>query len=254
MVFIVSLFMVVQNFVPLDEWNWIYQFLLDWTMIIGILSLLLGMWSLWKVNTEKIRRRSENYGYCYITLSGLVLMSIFGFWGGIKSTWALVPLAFLFALWIVWRVHTAKTKRGSENYGYGYVLLGGMIVMLIYFFLPTSGGVEDYTYRQFFYYIMVPIQATMFSLLAFFIASAAFRAFRARSVIATLLLLAALVIMVRFVPMGPISTVVSDAAGWILRVPNLAAKRAIIIGVGLGAVATALKVMVGIERSYLGRD
>ena len=253
-VFLVSLFMVVQEFVPRDEFKWVFRFLIDWTMIIGILALLLGMWSLWKVNTEKIRRRSENYGYCYITLSGLVLMAVFGFWGGIKTPWALIPLAFLFALWVVWKVHSVKTRRESENYGYGYVLLGGLIVMLIYFFLPTAGGVEDYSYRQFFYYIMVPIQATMFSLLAFFIASAAFRAFRARSVMATLLLLAALVIMVRFVPMGPISSVVSDVAGWIMKVPNMAAKRAIIIGVGLGAVATALKVMLGIERSYLGRD
>lgn len=199
MVFCVSLFMVIQNFVPLDEWRWLYQYLLDWTMIIGILSLALGIWSLWKVHADKIKRKAENYGYSYVTLGGLILMVVFGFF-------------------------------------------------------PGGGGITNYWYGHFFTYIMVPIQATMFSLLAFFIASAAFRAFRARSVVATLLLLAAFIIMVRFVPLGPISDGVSELAGWILRVPNLAAKRAIIIGVGLGAVATAIKVMLGIERAYLGRD
>jgi hypothetical protein len=202
MVFTVSLFMVIQYFVPHDSFRWIYSYLLDWTIIIGIFAILLGIYSLLRLHVNKIKHRAENWGYSYVALFGLFAMIVAGFWP----------------------------------------------------FWPFGGFMENYWYVHLFDHVLVPIQATMFSLLAFFIASAAFRAFRARSVIATLLLLAATVIMIRFVPLGFLSEPISDLAGWILRVPNLAAKRAIIIGVGLGAVAMALKVMLGIERAYLGRD
>ena len=69
------------------------------------------------------------------------------------------------------------------------------------------------------------------------------------------LLIAALVIMLRFNPLlGPLQPVMEKFSVWLLNVPNLAAKRAIVIGVGLGMVATALKVILGIERAYLGKD
>jgi hypothetical protein len=126
---------------------------------------------------------------------------------------------------------------------------------MIFFGLWFMGGLESYMYRHFFSFIMIPIQATMFALLAFFIASAAYRAFRARSILATVLLLGALVVMLRFNPfLGPLGEPMAKLADWILNVPNLAAKRAIIMGIGLGMVATALKVILGIERGYMGRD
>jgi hypothetical protein len=139
------------------------------------------------------------------------------------------------------------TNMGEREFKPGQNLESGDILFI-------GGELRNYFYRQLFLNIMIPIQATMFSLLAFYIASAAYRAFRARSLLASILLAAAVIIMIRFAPLGPISSVVSDISSWILRIPNMAAKRAIFIGVGLGMVATAIKVLLGIERTYMGRD
>jgi hypothetical protein len=129
----------------------------------------------------------------------------------------------------------------------------------LYSWLKAKGffaGMEaDSLFQTFFNSILLPLEATMFSILAFYISSAAFRAFRARNIDATLLLLAAGIIMIGRVPIGyAISKYLPDAAAFILEYPNTGAKRAILIGIGLGMISMALKIIIGIERSYLGRE
>jgi len=48
--------------------------------------------------------------------------------------------------------------------------------------------------------------------------------------------------------------VLGSAANWLLNYPNVAAKRALNVGIGFGQAAIALKILLGIERSYLGGD
>jgi len=151
------------------------------------------------------------------------------------------------------RVTIIRMKRRSPNWQYGIVTLAGLGSMLFFGLWPGFGGQTSAAVQWEFDFIVRPTEATMFSLLAFFIASAAYRAFRARSLLASILLVSA-VVMIRFMPLGPFSGAVVWLSDWVLNVPNLAAKRAILIGVGLGIVSTALKIILGVERSYLGRD
>ncbi|MCX6827940.1 MAG: hypothetical protein NT002_01460 [candidate division Zixibacteria bacterium] len=168
--------------------------------------------------------------------------------------------ALALGIWSLVRVSMDKIRHKRLGWQYSIVLLLALFSMLLFGFdygrhFTTTEGLRNYMFVHFFDNILIPVQATMFALLAFFIASASYRAFRARSVLATLLLIAALIVMLRFNPyLGPVGAYMEKTASWLLNVPNLAAKRAIIIGVGLGAVATAMKVMLGIERAYLGKD
>ena len=107
--------------------------------------------------------------------------------------------------------------------------------------------------------VQIPCSSTLFSILAFFMASAAFRTFRARNLSAALLLIAALIVMFGQVPISEVvgrwfgrPTVFNEFGNMLMDYPNVAAKRGVMLGVSLGAIAQSLRVIFGIERSYLG--
>ena len=85
------------------------------------------------------------------------------------------------------RVHFHKIRRRREGWGYSIVTLAIMGVMFA-FGGPWGTIEEGSVFNWMFLNMQVPLQSTMFSLLAFFIASAAYRAFRLRSAEASLLL------------------------------------------------------------------
>jgi len=169
--------------------------------------------------------------------------------------WTLVVYAFALILgsMSLWNSHARKLKARAEGWPFSLVTLVSLVVITV---LGIWKGVDEGSpVGRIYNTVNSPLASTMFALLAFVIASAAFRAFRARSVEATLLLITAIVMMIGRVSIGPIiSPHLPGITEWLLDVPNLAAKRAIAIGVGLGAVSTALKIILGIERSYLGRS
>src|SRR5262249_59986941 len=121
---------------------------------------------------------------------------------------------------------------------------------------------DDKTISMFLYnQVYSPMQATMFALLAFFIASAAFRAFRVRTLEAGLLAIAALIVMLGRVPLSnaltgwlPEWARLQALQEWIMEFPQNAAKRAILMGAALGVMATGLRVIIGVERSYLSGE
>lgn len=148
-------------------------------------------------------------------------------------------------------VNAEKVYQRRQDWLYKLVLLIGFVVTLVAGFGwgPAQGTPFDFIYQN----MMVPLQSTMFALLAFFVSSAAYRAFRARTPEATLLLLAAFIVMLGRIPLGDlISRWIPESADWIMNHPNMAAQRGIMIGAALGGIATGLRMLVGIERGYFG--
>ncbi|MAD52268.1 MAG: hypothetical protein QF847_03725 [Candidatus Marinimicrobia bacterium] len=111
------------------------------------------------------------------------------------------------------KLQIQKVVRKKKGWPYSLVAIGGFI------FAITAGffikGVDDSVavwgahvtaegtvFKWMFDYMFTPMSATMFSLLAFFVASASYRAFRIRNFEATLLLVAGIIIMVGRVPIG----------------------------------------------------
>lgn len=178
--------------------------------------------------------------------------------------WSRIVGAFALVLGIgsLLRTHWEKVRRRRRDWPYSVATMVSFVAMCV---IGLGWGHEPGTvFDWVFQHVQVPLDATMFSLLAFFIASAAFRTFRARSTEATLLLVAAIVVMLGRVPSAVIVVFghtglgellqdrLPDISEWLMNVPTIAAKRGIIFGVALGAIATALRVILGIERSHLG--
>ena len=172
----------------------------------------------------------------------------------ILREWGLVLAATAFVLGAinVVQVNIPKIRRRERDWGYRVVLVGSALVMIIAGFWE---GKEGTVFTYIFNHIFAPANATMFALLAFFIASAAFRAFRARNLDASLMLGAAILVMLGVIPLGEmIWSGFDDLKQWILDYANNAGRRAIMIGAALGAIATGLRVILGLERSHLGGE
>jgi hypothetical protein len=157
-------------------------------------------------------------------------------------------------------VNLSAIARRQPDWPYKLVLVA-MLVLTVAVGLKEGRHWQDDTTISMFLYNQVysPMQGTMFALLAFFIASAAFRAFRVRTLEAGLLAAAALIVMLGRVPIGDQMTAwlpeplrLGSMQDWIMNVPQNAAKRAVLMGAALGVMATGLRVILGIERSYLG--
>jgi hypothetical protein len=180
--------------------------------------------------------------------------------------------------------HLTKISNQEAGWGFSAVTLTAFFVTVVvgllkigvvpesakHLNLAWSGQFqqEGSAFWWIYQYLFSPVVSTMFALLAFYVASAAFRAFRAKNVEAVLLLVTALIILVgqtkdrEFTsffmsapPEGAMPYVpIADLTEFIRKTFVTAGQRAIMIGVALGVVATSLRILVGLDRSYFGGD
>lgn len=161
--------------------------------------------------------------------------------------WAIILAAFALLLGVMnlLNVHLVRVVRREES-GAGYslvVILTAVIVTTIGLFTGLAGAPMIWIFEN----VYIPLQSTLFALIAFFLAAAAYRALRARNGETLLMLLAALIV---FIGQTPLLSFFSDAKDWVLRFPAEAGVRGIMIGVGLGTLATGLRLLVGLDRPY----
>ncbi|MGQ9603284.1 MAG: hypothetical protein ACUVUU_03650 [bacterium] len=215
--FLTGAILIVAVFIPRDPFNELDNRFSIFYDVIACFAFILGGGNLLKVHVNKVQNKRRDWQYSMVTLAGFSLMLAAGLLKiGVPGGW-------------------------SGDY-------------------QGHGSLFKYLYDATFQ----PLQATMFSLLAFFVASASYRAFRAKTKEATILLVAAFIILLRPTPLGYYLTFwlpswlkflhIPNLSTWLMSVPNMAGQRAIMIGIALGIISTSLRLILGIERSYLGSE
>jgi len=217
-----GLILVISYFIPYTQsWG---EDVTVWFDILAAIAFILGGGNLLKMNLRKISDRRTGWGYAAITV-----------------------IVFLFTLVV------GLGKIGvTPNEQYPHYAWSGEY--------NGEGSLFWFMYE----YAFKPLTATMFAMLAFYVASAAFRAFRAKNIEAFLLLGTAFIILLGRTHAGVFVTdFIPEDSWWApLRVENVAdnirglftttGTRAIMIGVALGVASTSLKIILGVDRSYLG--
>ena len=101
-----------------------------------------------------------------------------------------------------------------------------------------------------------PLGAAMFSLLAFYIANAAYRSFRVKSLEASVMMLAALIVMLGQIPFGPLYIYedMPQLRVWLLKNVNAPAFRAIYFGAAIAGLAMAVRMWLSLEKSPLASE
>ncbi len=193
-----------------------------------------------------------------------------------------IVATFLLGLGVfsVIKIHSEKLARRHRDWPFSLVLIGSMLLMVIFgywnYYLknytpagPSLGNPANWTFPSFaedflFNGLYQQMEAAMFSLIAFFILSAAYRAFRIRSIEATVLLGTALLLVLR--TMTVVSQLWADApfvrdhpnmqlesiAKWLPNTFQSSSIRGVDFGVGIGLLAMALRLWLSLEKQGQG--
>lgn len=201
--------------------------------VVGSFAIGLGVVSLVQLHSRNISRRRSGWGFSAVLLASFALMTVFGLMNAYSPNSSVIPSVP--GLWESQNAH-------------------GLFKFLF------TGGLSSLT-------------SATFSIIAFYIASAAYRAFRIRSLEATLLMAAALVVMLGSVSFGTWFTHtipmtlpdgsenpwanfrIENIAQWLLLEVNTAAQRGILFGLTLGLLATSLRYWLSLERgAYFDKE
>ena len=235
----VGVFMILKFFLTYTWVAAIANELEQWGVVTLAFAIILGVLNLAKINLKAVMERKKDWGYKLILLVSMFFMMGAG---GVK--------------WY----RDVQASRAQQVYDTESAKAAKLSPVTTEEALAryresrdTAQSAADKTTFQFaFDQVYTPLSATMYALLAFYVASAAFRAFRARNLHAALLLLAAVLVMMGRVPVGRlIWNKFPYVQEWLMTWPNTAGQRAILMGAAIGMMATGLRIIFGIERPYL---
>ena len=174
------------------------------------------------------------------------------------QNWGIIIAAFTLALAAanLIRIHAMRLTRGGgiAKVLPSIVLLAGLFVT-IFTGIFTAKQMKSPSFAFIFNNMYTPLAAAFYAMTAFHLASASYRAFRARSAQAAVLLITGVLLMLGRAPIGEaIWGQFPKIANWIMNVGNLAGSRGIMMSIAVGVIGVSLRVLVGIDRAHLGAE
>lgn len=196
----------------------------------------------------------------YLGVIGGAIVLISKFFPAVVDTaqmlkeWRVILAAFALTLGAgnLLRVHLNRIRMRRKETFFSYILI---LFLTAYFLLGVFFKRTHPVYSFVFDHAYQPLSATVFSINAFFISTACYRAFRARNLHAAVLLIAGVIVMLGKVGIGSAMwSGFAPVTDWIMNIPNSAAMRGINMAAALGALGVSLRVILGLERGHLGGE
>ncbi len=164
----------------------------QWYDIIASFAIFLGALNLLKLQFLKVLKRQSGWQYSVVAIVSFFIVFVMGFF--MRGAFVVdIPNT---------DVQSTYFTQGAAEEAVNQLKDSGVAASIT----PAQWGAHIQTegglFKWMFDNIFTPLSATMFALLAFYVASASYRAFRARNFEATLLLLAGIIIMIGRVPIG----------------------------------------------------
>lgn len=173
--------------------------------------------------------------------------------GDIKNFSSIIAgFALFLGLIGILRLHSTNVMKKTRLSPYSAVLI---VVLLIYLVVGLGYGQQSTEFKWIYNTIYGPLTATTYALLAFWVCSAAYRAFTMKSIESAILVITGLLVFFGVTPLSAaISPVFPAANDFISSVLNVAGRRGMGIGIGIGILALGIRIILGMERSWMGGD
>lgn len=189
-----------------------------------------------------------------VLLGYFIPLEVFQSLRAILVQWAVILAAFALLVGIanLLYVHWSKVKRRKPGGFYSLVLLAAFLVTVVV--AIVSGPTGSWSIWM-FNYIQFPVEASLLALLAVILLLAVVRLFRRRlDTFSVVFVLSALLVLLGAAPLF----IVGDVPGInlvhtvIVQILSVAGARGILLGVALGIIATAMRILLGADRPYGG--
>jgi hypothetical protein len=191
----------------------------------------------------------------------LMLLEYFFFasnqiWAETIRTWAVIIFnisLFLGAIRLIMS-HSVRIQQQRRDWQFSIILMAIFVVMLltgVAGYISTGVQTDNGIYNWLFNYVYTPLGATLYPITGFYIFSAAYRAFRARNIDATLMLLAGIFVMLKNAPVGEAIWVgFKDLGNWVQFTGQVPGMRTLAIVGALGLIAFGFRALLGKERGF----